>query len=86
MKGQPNIDQEKLEVDLSFLIDPGKRTYARKILFEGNEITQDDVLREMRQFEGAWASDDKIEQSRVRLERLGFLKMSSRNDTCAWYR
>ena len=30
----------------------------------------------MRQFEGAWASDDKIEQSRVRLERLGFLKMS----------
>ena len=28
----------------------------------------------MRQFEGAWASDDKIEQSRVRLERLGFFK------------
>ena len=75
VKGQPNIDEEKLEVDLSFVIDPGKRTYARKILFEGNEITQDDVLRrEMRQFEGAWASDDKIEQSRVRLERLGFFK------------
>ena len=73
--GQPNIDEEMLEVDLSFVIDPGKRTYARKILFEGNEITQDDVLRrEMRQFEGAWASDDKIEQSRVRLERLGFFK------------
>ena len=75
VKGQPDIDQEMLEVDLSFVIDPGKRTYARKILFEGNEITQDDVLRrEMRQFEGAWASDDKIEQSRVRLERLGFFK------------
>ena len=75
VKGQPNIDQEMLEVDLSFVIDPGKRTYTRKILFEGNEITQDDVLRrEMRQFEGAWASDDKIEQSRVRLERLGFFK------------
>ena len=73
--GQPNIDEEMLEVDLSFVIDPGKRTYARKILFEGNEITQYDVLRrEMRQFEGAWASDDKIEQSRVRLERLGFFK------------
>ena len=75
VKGQPNIDQEMLEVDLNFVIDPGKRTYTRKILFEGNEITQDDVLRrEMRQFEGAWASDDKIEQSRVRLERLGFFK------------
>ena len=57
------------------MVDPGKRTYARKILFEGNQITQDDVLRrEMRQFEGAWASDNKIEQSRVRLERLGFFK------------
>ncbi len=75
VKGQPDINEEMLEVDLSFVIDPGKRTYTRKILFEGNEITQDDVLRrEMRQFEGAWASDDKIEQSRVRLERLGFFK------------
>ena len=75
VKGQPNIDQEMLEVDLNFVIDPGKRTYTRIILFEGNEITQDDVLRrEMRLFEGAWASDDKIEQSRVRLERLGFFK------------
>ena len=75
VKGQPDIDEEMLEVDLSFVIDPGKRTYTRKILFEGNEITQDDVLRrEMRQFKGAWASDDKIEQSRVRLERLGFFK------------
>ena len=75
VKGQPDIEEEMLEVDLSFVIDPGKRTYTRKILFEGNEITQDDVLRrEMRQFEGAWASDDKIEQSRVRLERLGFFK------------
>ncbi len=75
VKGQPDIDEEMLEVNLSFVVDPGKRTYARKILFEGNEITQDDVLRrEMRQFEGAWASDDKIEQSRIRLERLGFFK------------
>ncbi len=75
VKGQPSINEDLLEVDLSFVVEPGKRTYARKILFEGNQITQDNVLRrEMRQFEGAWASDDKIEQSRVRLERLGFFK------------
>ena len=75
VKGQPSINEDLLEVDLSFVVEPGKRTYARKILFEGNQITQDDVLRrEMRQFEDAWASDDKIEQSRVRLERLGFFK------------
>ena len=28
----------------------------------------------MRQFEGAWASDNLIEGSKVRLERLGFFK------------
>lgn len=73
--GQPQIDEISRQVDLSFVVEPGKRTYTRKILFEGNQITQDDVLRrEMRQFEGAWASDNKIEQSRVRLERLGFFK------------
>ena len=75
VKGQPSIDDNSLLVDLKFIVDPGKRTYARKIIFEGNEITQDEVLRrEMRQFEGAWASDDLIEQSRVRLERLGYFK------------
>ena len=39
------------------------------------KITQDYVLRrEMRQFEGAWTSDDNIEAGRIRLERLGFFK------------
>ena len=50
-----------------FQIEPGKRTYTRKILFTGNNITQDHVLRrEMRQFEGAWASDNSIAAVKVR--------------------
>ena len=54
---------------------PGNRTYTRKILFSGNNTTQDYVLRrEMRQFEGAWTSDQKIENSKIRLERLGYFK------------
>ena len=58
-----------------FLVQPGNRTYARKILFSGNYLTNDEVLRrEMRQFEGAWASDNLIEGSKLRLERLGFFK------------
>lgn len=73
--GNPEINEEDNSVSLLFLVQPGNRTYARKILFSGNYLTNDEVLRrEMRQFEGAWASDNLIEGSKVRLERLGFFK------------
>ena len=75
VSGNPEINQEDKTVSLLFLVQPGNRTYARKILFAGNYLTNDEVLRrEMRQFEGAWASDNLIEGSKVRLERLGFFK------------
>ncbi len=75
VSGNPEINQENKTVSLLFLVQPGNRTYARKILFAGNYLTNDEVLRrEMRQFEGAWASDNLIEASKVRLERLGFFK------------
>ena len=75
VSGNPEINQENKTVSLLFLVQPGNRTYARKILFAGNYLTNDEVLRrEMRQFEGAWASDNLIEGSKVRLERLGFFK------------
>nr|VFJ46110.1 MAG: Beta-barrel assembly machine subunit BamA [Candidatus Kentron sp. FW] len=71
----PNIDKENKEVDLTFFIDPGKRVYVRRVNFEGNAKTRDEVLRrEMRQFEGAWISTKDVERSRVRLERLGFFE------------
>ncbi|MDA9154473.1 outer membrane protein assembly factor BamA [Gammaproteobacteria bacterium] len=73
--GNPEIRADDNKVSLIFLVQPGNRTYARKILFSGNYLTNDEVLRrEMRQFEGAWASDNLIEGSKVRLERLGFFK------------
>ena len=73
--GRPDINLFDQKVNLTFVIDSGKRTYTRKILFTGNDITQDHVLRrEMRQFEGAWTSDDRIEAGKVRLERLGYFK------------
>jgi outer membrane protein insertion porin family len=73
--GNPEISQDDNTVSLFFLVQPGSRTYARKILFSGNYLTNDEVLRrEMRQFEGAWASDNLIEGSKVRLERLGYFK------------
>ena len=73
--GNPEMSEEANKVSLIFLVQPGNRTYARKILFSGNYLTNDEVLRrEMRQFEGAWASDNLIEGSKLRLERLGFFK------------
>ena len=73
--GNPEVSEDANNVSLIFLVQPGNRTYARKILFSGNYLTNDEVLRrEMRQFEGAWASDNLIENSKIRLERLGFFK------------
>ena len=75
VNGNPEIDDDSKDVKLIFSVNPGKRTYTRKILFTGNNLTQDYVLRrEMRQFEGAWSSDNSIEASKVRLERLGYFK------------
>ena len=73
--GNPEINEDDQTVALLIVVQPGNRTYARKIQFSGNYLTNDEVLRrEMRQFEGAWASDNLIEASKVRLERLGFFK------------
>ena len=70
-----DIDEDLKKVKITFNVMPGNRTYTRKILFAGNNTTQDYVLRrEMRQFEGAWTSDQQIENSKIRLERLGYFK------------
>jgi len=75
VSGNPVIDDNSQDVKITFSVMPGKRTYTRKILFTGNNLTQDYVLRrEMRQFEGAWSSDNSIESGKVRLERLGYFK------------
>jgi|TARA_B110000305_G_scaffold89581_1_gene101035 outer membrane protein insertion porin family len=75
IKGVPDINEETGKVDLTFYVDAQQRTYVRRIIFKGNERTQDVVLRrEMRQMEGAWASNNLIENSKLRLERLGYFK------------
>ena len=71
----PEIDETRKEVSLTFFIDPGKRVYVRRINFQGNTKTKDEVLRrEMRQLEGAWISTGAVERSKERLERLGYFE------------
>jgi outer membrane protein insertion porin family len=69
----PDVDKEKSQVSFTFFVDPGRRIYVRRVNFSGNVATRDEVLRrEMRQLEGGWYNADKIQRSRVRLQRLGF--------------
>lgn len=75
VNGIPDINEENQSVEVTFFVDPGKRAYVNRINFRGNTKTEDEVLRrEMRQMEGGWASTYLIDQSKVRLERLGFFK------------
>ena len=65
----PKLDDEKKEVVMTFLVDPGKRVYVRHITFAGVTRTNDVVLRrEMRQLEGSWVSNIALERSKQRLQ------------------
>jgi len=69
----PEINDEDHTVGVTFFVDPGKRTYVRRINFSGNTRTRDEILRrEMRQQEGSWIATEKVERGKIRLQRLGF--------------
>ena len=75
VNGIPEPHDEDNTVSLTYAVDPGKRAYVNRINFRGNTKTTDEVLRrEMRQMEGGWASTYLIDQSKTRLERLGYFK------------
>jgi outer membrane protein insertion porin family len=70
---QPDIRRELAEVDLTLVVDPGRRIYVRQVAISGNAKTRDLVIRrEMRQFESSWFDSDKIDLSKKRLGRLGY--------------
>ncbi len=69
------INETTRTVDIEYYVDPVRPVYVRRINFSGNHKTKDEVLRrEMRQLEGALASNQKIQLSRARLMRTGFFK------------
>ena len=73
--GEPLINDDGKTLTVKYFVDAGRRTYVRRVSFQGNTLTQDEVLRrEMRQLEGGWASTVLIEGSKIRLQRLGYFK------------
>ncbi|MDX3774480.1 outer membrane protein assembly factor BamA [Chromatiaceae bacterium AAb-1] len=71
----PKINDETKEVELTISVDPGKRVYVRRIGVKGNSNTKDEVIRrELRQMEGAWLSNDGLELSKNRIQRLPYIE------------
>jgi outer membrane protein insertion porin family len=71
----PKLDPESKQVSLSLVVDAGHRVYVRRINFLGTTDVNDEVLRrEMRQLEGGYLSNTAVERSKIRLQRLPFIK------------
>jgi outer membrane protein insertion porin family len=73
VNASPELDKEKRQVAFTIFVDPGKRTYVRRVNVTGNTKTRDEVIRqEMRQMEGAWYDADRVAASRERIDRTNY--------------
>ncbi|WP_158380093.1 outer membrane protein assembly factor BamA [Candidatus Williamhamiltonella defendens] len=71
----PNLNKKDKTVELEIEIDCGKRFYVHHVIFSGNNATKDIVLRrELRQMEGAWLNNDKVQIGKDRLNRSGYFE------------
>ena len=71
----PQVNEEDRTISLTYTLDPGRKVYVRRITFFGNFKTRDEVLRrEMRLMEGSVLASDKLERSKIRIQRLAFVE------------
>ena len=71
----PEQNKEEKTVKLTYVVQPGKKAYIRRINFTGNSKSTDRVLRqEMRLMEGAPLNTTALNRSKVRLQRLRFVE------------
>ena len=69
----PEVDKENRQVAFTIFVDPGKRTYVRRINITGNSKTRDEVIRqEVRQMEGAWYDAERVALSRQRIDKTNY--------------
>ena len=75
INAEPRIDEKNKTVHITFIIQPGRHVYVRRINFHGNTKTGDYVLRNIiRQNEGSLLSLHNIKESERQLRILGYLK------------
>lgn len=71
----PRVNEEKKQVFITFEVRPGKRVYVRQVTFTDNSKTNDEVLRrEIEQMESSVISTSQLNQSKLRLNRLPYIK------------
>lgn len=71
----PELDREARTVAVTLYIEPKNRVYVRRVNFIGTSAINDEVLRrEVRQFEGGYLSNSRLERSKVRLQRLPYIE------------
>jgi len=71
----PEVDEQTKTIDLTYQLVPGNKTHVRNINFHGNFRTHEEVLRrEIRLMEGSILASDKLERSKIRLQRLSYLE------------
>lgn len=75
VNAEPRIDEVNKTVFITFVVDPGRHVYVRRINFHGNTKTADYVLRNViRQNEGSLLSLHNIKESERQLRLLNYLK------------
>ncbi len=75
VRALPELNNETKEVALTFFVDPQSRVYVRRINFTGADNANDEVFRrEVRQLEGGFLSNDLLERSKVRIQRLPYVE------------
>ncbi len=75
INAEPHIDENNKTVFITFIVEPGRHVYVRRINFHGNTRTGDYVLRNIiRQDEGSLLSLHNIKESERQMRLLGYLK------------
>jgi outer membrane protein insertion porin family len=76
---QADVDLNKNDadktIDVTYVINKGRRVFVRRVLIEGNEKTRDNVIRrEMRLADGDLFNGTRLRRSNERLDRLDYFE------------